>query len=112
MFVSFLTADAGRIGEEGEAASPAWDSQSPEPFGDLVALRKTKRESPGRTINQAAHFGCFCGPAVCLISLPSHDTGPGLVPQSKDIMYITDFLCEEKKTDFDWIPLLHKVLYS
>lgn len=45
MLASFLTADAGRIGEEGEAAFPAWNSWSPERFGDLVALRNTKGSS-------------------------------------------------------------------
>lgn len=71
MFVSFLAADARRVGqggEKGEAASSHTASLKRERgiagigfqigVGDLIALRK-QRESPGQTINQVACFGWF-----------------------------------------------------
>lgn len=50
------------------------------------------------------------GPTMHSISLPSRGTEPHRVASNKAIVYITDFLSEEKAVD--WIPLLRKALYS
>lgn len=108
IFVSFLAADARRVGQGGEkgeaafshtaSAKPAaWNSWAwvPDWCGDLIAYRKTKGIS--RPEDQSGGLlRMMSGPAVLSISLPSHGTEPDLVRQSKATVYIMDFLCEKK----------------
>lgn len=120
MFVSFLAADARRVGQGGEKGwgglqshceleARAWNSWDwfPDWCGGSYCIKKTKGIS--RPDDQSGGL-LWRVSAVHSISLPSHGTEPDLARQSKAIVYITDFLCEEKAVD--WIPRLRKVLYS
>lgn len=91
MFVSFLAADARRVGQGGvggggkkgettfshtASLDRAWNSWDwfPDWCGDLVAVRK-QRESPGQMINQVACFGWFLDlPCTRYLSHPWHRT--------------------------------------
>lgn len=123
MLVSFLTADAGRTGEEDEGGlppppppTPAWSSWSSGRFGALRCFKKTQRGRDLRDRRSIRRPGLDAFVDLQRAWYRPHLTAPGQrwFLKSKDFMYIMDFFLREekkKKKDCDWIPLLHKVLY-
>lgn len=80
-------------------------------MGDLGALktqRETPRMRPDNQLGGRAVDGFWTYRTLDISSI--HGTEPDVGSQMKAIVYIMDFLSEENTGD--WIPVLHKALYS
>lgn len=117
MLVSFLTADAGRTGEEGEGGlppPPAWSSWSPGGFGALRCFKKTQRGISGTDDQSSGLLWMLLWTCSALDIAPTwrHRARAGSSEQRLHVHNGFSSVKKKKKKDCDWIPLLHKVLYS